>query len=189
MPQKSRGGNQGKQKENYCSGESNEREQDKKRWTRILTSEKYRFCASLANKVDTMGSGEDGGSSEMQSTVPSPPDKGQGLLTPIQILQWLCKPFFTVRSFFKWQRKMVCATKIFFYFLTYSAPAEPHSAQSAHTSCRPSECLHQREKREKKPTFSSLGQLDCLKASVEQMTQAAFSSLRVDLLFPLHLFH
>lgn len=87
MPQKSRGGNQGKQKENYCSGENNEREQDKKRWTRILTSEKYRFCASLANKVDTMGSGEDGGSSEMQSTVPSPPDKGQGLLTPIQILQ------------------------------------------------------------------------------------------------------
>lgn len=62
MPQKSRGGNQGKQKENYCSGENNEREQDKKRWTRILTSEKYRFCASLANKVDTMGSGEDGGS-------------------------------------------------------------------------------------------------------------------------------
>lgn len=83
---------------------------------------------------------------------------------------------------------MVCATKIFFYFLTYSAPAEPHSAQSADTSCRPSECLHQREKREKKTT-TSLGQLDCLKASVEQMTQAAFSSLRVDLLFPLHLFH
>lgn len=139
-----------------------------------MTSQKYQFCASLANKAATIGSGEDEGSSEMQSTAPS---HNQTKARDSSHLYKYCNDSANLHGFcccevFLMAKKDSLCYQDFLFFPSLIQPQQsPTQPRYVSIPPSPNECLHQREKRKKKPmTFSSLGQLDCLKPSVEQMT-------------------